>query len=294
MKKPFLKQFSSGHYSGIIILFVIILLLQGYIYYANNKKSDLNYKPSNEELVWLSKQNQIDSLKEVNLEEGNKIYPFNPNFISDFKGYKLGMTKSQIDKLLNFRKQNKYVNSAQEFQQLTGVSNNWIKQYSVYFKFPDWVNNKKESFTNNYYENKFNKKEDKIIQKDLNQATQQDLEAVYMIGEKMALKILSEKAKLGAFVSLEQLNDIWGISDEAKIDLKKRFFIRQSNDIKKIKINDLSIKELQNFPYFNYYIAKNIVTYRSMNGEIKNIEDLTKIKEFPVDKIKTIALYLEF
>jgi hypothetical protein len=30
-----------------------------------------------------------------------------------------------------------------------------------------------------------------------------------------------------------------------------------------------------------------------MNGDLK-IEDLTNIKAFPVDKIKIIALYLEF
>ena len=49
------------------------------------------------------------------------------------------------------------------------------------------------------------------------------------------------------------------------------------------------------FPYFSkYQLAKSIVTYRSMNGEIKNIEDLTKIKDFPVEKANIIVLYLEF
>jgi DNA uptake protein ComE-like DNA-binding protein len=39
------------------------------------------------------------------------------------------------------------------------------------------------------------------------------------------------------------------------------------------------------------HLAK-IVTYRSMNGDINNIEDLTKIKGFPVEKLNIIALYL--
>jgi DNA uptake protein ComE-like DNA-binding protein len=63
--------------------------------------------------------------------------------------------------------------------------------------------------------------------------------------------------------------------------------------IKKININNSSIKDLSQFPYFKYPISKNIVTYRSMNGDLK-IEDLANIKGFPVDKIKIIALYLEF
>jgi DNA uptake protein ComE-like DNA-binding protein len=48
------------------------------------------------------------------------------------------------------------------------------------------------------------------------------------------------------------------------------------------------------FPYFRYALAKQIVTYRSMNGDIRNIEDLTKIKDFPVEKSNIIALYLTF
>ena len=49
------------------------------------------------------------------------------------------------------------------------------------------------------------------------------------------------------------------------------------------------------FPYFSkYQLAKSIVTYRSMNGEIKSTEDLIKIKDFPVEKANTIVLYLEF
>jgi DNA uptake protein ComE-like DNA-binding protein len=48
------------------------------------------------------------------------------------------------------------------------------------------------------------------------------------------------------------------------------------------------------FPYFKYSLAKAIVTYRSMNGDFKNSEDLTKINGFPSEKLDIISLYLEF
>ena len=105
-----------------------------------------------------------------------------------------------------------------------------------------------------------------------------------MIGEKLALKIMAEREKFGGFANMEQLAFIWGISPEAIEDLNKRFEIKSSENLKKIKINELPIKELQQFPYFNYTIAKNIVTYRSMNGEIKNVEDLTNVKQLRILK----------
>ena len=64
--------------------------------------------------------------------------------------------------------------------------------------------------------------------------------------------------------------------------------------LKKINVNEASLKELSQFSYFKYGLAKQIVTYRSMNGNFNNIEDLAKIKDFPVEKAKIISLYLEF
>lgn len=296
MKQFNFLKFSKGHYFGITTLLVLIGIIQLLIFWNKNSVTDTSGS-TNDEKKWLVSQNEIDSLKEVSQENANKIYPFNPNFISDYKGYKLGMTLEQIDKLHKLREQNKYVNSNAEFQQLTGVSDAWMKQYAQYFKFPDWVTNKKASkFQNNFehkYE-KFEKKETKITVQDINTASQVELEKVYMIGEKLAQKIIVEREKFGGFVDMEQLSFIWGISPDAIADLNKKFQIKSNNGIKKININELTIKELQQFPYFNYTIAKNIVTFRSMNGEIKKIDDLTNIKQFPVEKLKIIAVYLEF
>ena len=237
-------KFSKGHYFGIAILLALIGLLQVGLYLLNNQPSSDEITISSDDKTWLLQQNGIDSLKEVTQENAAKIYPFNPNFISDYKGYKLGMTVEQIDKLHKLRKQNKYVNSNAEFQKLTGVSNDWMKQYAPYFKFPDWVTHKSSNKYSSNFENKyqkFEKKETKIVIQDINTANQEELEKVYMIGEKLALKIMAEREKFGGFANMEQLTFIWGISPDAIEDLNKRFEIKSSENLKKIKINELPI-----------------------------------------------------
>ncbi|TDR19707.1 ComEA family DNA-binding protein [Flavobacterium cheniae] len=283
--------FSREHRSGIFLLFAIIILVQlSYIFFGDYFITKNN---TTEDKAWLLVQNEIDSLKSIQSTKKDTIYPFNPNYITDFKGYKLGMTIQEIDRLHAFRKQGKFVNSVEEFQQVTKVSNAFLSKISPYFKFPDWVKNKGTATSEKFH--KFLPKEkEKIIQKDINVATREDLIAVYGIGEKLADKILQEKEKLGGFVSMEQFQFMWGISPEAISDLEKRFTIKSQIGIKKIAINDLSQKELAKFPYFNYALAKEIVIYRTMNSGIKNIDDLTKIKGMPNEKIKIIALYLEF
>jgi DNA uptake protein ComE-like DNA-binding protein len=282
--------FSKSQRIGIFLLLLLVIGFQLIVFFVDFSKIEIE---NSEEQKWLTIETEIDSLKQEQLNYVPKIYPFNPNFITDFKGYKLGMSNAEIDRLLAFRKTNKYVNSAQEFQEVTRISDSLLKVIAPYFKFPDWVTKRK---SNNYfvYDKKdFNKKE-KIVQIDINQATAEDLIKVYGIGPALSERILKEKVKFGSFVSMEQLKDVWGLSPEVIENLNKYFKISAVPNVKQIKINDASIKELMQFPYFKYVLAKEIVTFRSMNGEIKNIEDLSKINGFPVDKVKIIALYLEF
>ena len=283
-----LLSYSKSQRIGIIMLFLLIFICQVIYFFCNFKSVENNVS---EKEQWLSYQKEIDSLKLLKSNYKPTIYPFNPNFITDFKGYKLGMSVAEIDRLLAFRKQNKFVNSAEEFQSVTKVSDSLLNAISPYFKFPDWVKNKK-NFSNSFEKKDFSKTEKKIIL-DINLATQEDLMKVYGIGEGLSKRILEQKEKFGAYVSMEQMTDVWGLSPEVIENLNKSFFVKNTSSLKKIKINSATIKELSQFPYFRYTLAKEIVTYRSMNNDIK-IEDLAKIKGFPVEKIKIIALYLEF
>ncbi|WP_291131293.1 helix-hairpin-helix domain-containing protein [Flavobacterium sp. UBA7682] len=281
-------SYSKSQRIGIILLFLIIVICQGFYLFNDFKTFETTNK---EEANWLANQSLIDSLKLQNKNFKPTIYPFNPNFITDFKGYKLGMSVAEIDRLLAYRKQNKFVNSAAEFQVVTKVSDSLLRTISPYFKFPDWVKNKKE-YNSTYVKNEFSRVE-KITILDINEASKEDLMKIYGIGDKISDRILEQKGKLGAFVSMEQMHDVWGLSPEVIEKLNQYFDVKSTSKIKRININNASVKELSQFPFFRYALAKEIVIYRSMNGDIKT-EDLSKIKGFPVDKIKIIALYLEF
>ncbi len=258
-------------------------------YYLPEKTPD---ESSNEKKEWLAFQTKMDSLKENKPEYKYKIYPYNPNFITDYKGYKLGMTTAQLDRLFAFRKENKYVNSAKEFQQVTKVSDSLLKVMEVNFKFPDWVNQKRE------YTSKFTpfpkKEKEVIVVKDINHATAEDLIKIRGIGEAISARILKEREKFGAFASMEQMQFIWGLSPEVIDYLNQYFKVVDVSQLKKININNATLKQLSAFPFFNYTLSREILIYRSMNTKITGIEDLTKIKGFPVEKVNVIALYLEF
>ncbi len=114
----------------IAVFFVLLLL--GLLLYNRS----LEQAVSTTEILALDGllQHKIDSLKA--LEQPKTIYPFNPNFISDQRGYFLDLSPQKIDRLHAYRKQGKWINSVREFQKVTGVDSTWLKAYSPFFNFP--------------------------------------------------------------------------------------------------------------------------------------------------------------
>jgi DNA uptake protein ComE-like DNA-binding protein len=284
-------NFSKGQRKGVFFFLFLIVGLQLVCCFVNFSSE---FKDSPDKIAWISLQSKLDTLKMAAFKSEVKIYPFNPNFITDYKGYKLGMSVKEIDRLLVFRKENKYVNSASEFQRVTQVSDSLLLTMSPFFKFPGWVGVKKSYKQNSFFRNVVFFKKEKIGLVDINLATQEDLVKVFGIGEVIALRILKQKETLGGFVSMEQMKDVWGLSPEVVQNLNARFNVFKQPHIKKIPINTASLKEISQFPYFKYSLAKEIVMYRSMYGDIKDVDDLIKIRGFPVEKYNIIALYLEF
>ncbi|MEL1243332.1 helix-hairpin-helix domain-containing protein [Flavobacterium sp. DGU11] len=302
--KPFnfLLQFTSGQRKGIVALFFLVILFQAGYFVIASYDFKSKEKQSAEEKEWLAFQPEIDALKSKKGDDKKDvIYPFNPNFISDYKGYSLGMTVAEIDRLHAFRKTGKFINSAADFQVVTKVSDSLLAKMSPYFKFPDWVNKKQSAAKQDaYFSNEkgsgptYSKEEKKVTQLDINTALEEDLVKIYGIGPSFARKLLRRRADLGAFASMDQMDDFTDFSPEAVAGLRKNFKVGAAPDVNKINVNTASLQQLSRFPYFNRNIAKAILTRRSMNGKIAGIEELSKINEFPVDKIKIIALYLEF
>jgi len=284
---PYFK-FSKSQRSGIFALFAVIVVFQFLYFFV-----DFNTKPNNvtAKQQWVALPDVKDATATYKKKGVYVMRPFNPNFITDFKGYKLGMSIEEIDRLLAFRKTNRFVNSAEEFQAVTHVSDSLLHVIAPYFKFPDWVTKRKALPL--FEKETFAKKKPKLLL-DINTATAEDLKKVYGIGDGLSDRILKEKEQLGGFVSMEQLQDVWGLSPEVIQNLNQDFRVATLPSVKKFNVNQMSVKELMQFPYFKFPIAKAIVTFRSMNNGIAGIEDLSKISNFPVDKIKIIALYLEF
>ena len=272
--------------NGIFFLLLIIVFLQSFIFFVDFSSEETIDFSSNEIALF---QIEMDSLNKVVLESKKpKIYPFNPNFITDYKGAQLGMSIEEIDNLHAFREKGSYINTVKQFKEVTKINDSLLSKISQYFKFPDWVTS---SATILKGESR-NKTKRPIVKLDINLANASDLRIVNGIGEKLADRIIDYRTKLKGFSFNNQLYEVWNLDKELVDKVLQFFEVVESPIIQKINVNEATFKEILAIVYIDYELTKKIVNYRVEVAEIQNIEELKKIEGFPLEKFDRIALYL--
>ena len=64
------------------------------------------------------------------------LHPFNPNYLTDYRAYRLGLPLSVVDAIKDHRSQNRWINTVTEFQQLTQISDSTLLRIRPFLTFP--------------------------------------------------------------------------------------------------------------------------------------------------------------
>ena len=280
--------FNSSQRNGILFLLLLVsgfIVINNYIDFTTENLLDTNSKEV------LAVQKELDSIKTLLMESNQpKIYPFNPNFITDFKGYKLGMSSEEIDRLLDYRKQNKWINSKEDFQKVTKVSDSFLDQISSYFKFPDWIGNPKPKYSDwrkGFKEKTFDQKID------LNIATQLQLEKINGIGKSFSKRIVDYRSKLIGFSDDIQLYEVYGLDYQVVKRVLNEFTVKTPKEIIKMNLNKISASDIATIPGISFELAKRIWEFRILNERIVDFMELKKIEGLTERKLQGIQLYLK-
>ena len=110
------------------------------------------------------------------------------------------------------------------------------------------------------------------------------------IGKTISSIILRYRNRLGGFYSTEQLLECKYFTE----DLLPWFKVDSMPTLRKININDDSLKVLLRHPYFTYEQAKNLKQYRRDKGRIKDEAAFRKIYFFTKEECDRLMPYIEF
>ncbi len=282
-------EFSKSEFKGILVLMtVLFMIIFTNIVISNISKnqeiSDSRFKRevSDFELRQRILSDSIASSRQKwDLHERDEVsffgidksvmrnelnpFPFNPNNLSVELWQKIGLTDKQIKSIKKFEAKGGKFKTKEDFKKMYAIS---AEEYSIlepFITIPADTNHKyfpkKVKFANQTIE--------------LNSADSIDLQKIPGIGVGLSRRIVNQRAKLGGFYSLNQLEEIYGI-DSARFAKITPYLVVNAAKIEKININTADIKTLVKHPYLDLYMAKSIVIYRK---KIVHYTSISQIKQ---------------
>ena len=222
-------------------------------------------------------QEKLDSLRAKEFTMSAEKYTYNPNYLSDYNAYRLGIPSAAYDRLKDYRASGKFMHSMKNFQKVTGVSDSLVTFLSPQLRFPNVP---------------FKPKKKKRIEKqDLNTATAQAFQKISGIGPKLSERLVKYRNYLSGFSTPAQCYEVYGLDSLVVGRLLEYFEIQTPAQITPLSINDASLYELAKLPYISRQDAEKIVAYRTENNGI-TLSFLSELFVNYPNKLARIKLYL--
>jgi DNA uptake protein ComE-like DNA-binding protein len=210
----------------------------------------------------------------------SKLFYFDPNTASDEDFMKLGLTEKQIKTIRKFQSRGGSFRGKADFLKIYGISES---QKNILAEF----------VTIKQQENiKYEKNMEVIeFQIEINTADSIELMKLPGIGDKLSKRIEKYRNLLGGFYSIEQLNEVYGLSDQIIQKMSKNVRIDPAH-IVKVNLNFADWNELAKHPYIQKNLARQIVKFRTKYGSIQNPKILLDSMILNIEEFARLKPYL--
>lgn len=235
------------------------------------------------------------------------LVPFDPNTADSTTLLGLGLAPWQVKAIYHYRAKGGVYRRPEDFSHLYGLT---VKQYRMlqpYIRissdyapastlYPSTAYNQGRYPSRSYEEKNtalvgapHSTKLHEGQRLSLNDADTAALMRVPGIGIGYAHAIINYRNRLGGFYSPQQILDIGGVPETAV-----PYLFVNAGEVKKIKINHLTVNQLRRHPYINFYQARTIFDYRRLHGPLHDIRVLAHDPDFPPEELRRLAPYLDY
>lgn len=228
---------------------------------------------------------KLDSLSEL-LENKEyyglttQLFEFNPNTISKDSLLLIGFPEYLAERLIKYRSKGGRFYTKADVKKIYGMPDPLMERIYGFISLPDSISESLPKVS----EQKIN----------LNTATTEQLKQIPMIGNTLSLRIVKYRNILGGFISLDQLDEVYGLSDTGLKNTKLYTFIDSGFRPKLVKVNSDSLEVLQSHPYISWQLAEDMVRYREVNSTIKSQKVLADFKSIDKSNFQKLIFYLDF
>jgi len=268
--------FSRTETNGFLILlpFTIIVLFSAPLYQA--------FLPTP---LPLNDQARLDSLLKTLVWETTDTTPpalfaFDPNQVSDSGLMRMGLSTRMSERWVNFRNKGGQFRTWQDVNKLYGIDSAWVQRAIPYMRFPV-----RKSF-------KTTRRQTDQTPLDINEADTIQLDDVYGIGPALARRITTYRNRLGGFIRMEQLYEVYGLDSGVVKALMKRFFVAPHFTATRISLQAATANEFSKHPYVRRKEAQAIVAWRMQHQGKITLADLEQIHGITAAWVQRMEPYL--
>lgn len=220
--------------------------------------------------------------------EVSKFFTFDPNHVDHNEMLALGMAPNIA------RRVNKYRDAGGVFKKKADLLKIYGLDSALYTRLEPFIEIAQRA-SGPAHPVKIQKRnvEEKVVLQDLNEADTTDLKKIHGIGNVLSLRIVRYRALLGGFISLQQLEDVYGLKPEVMDDLKERYFIAEEFEPSKINVNQDNYDKLAYHPYISKNQARSILAFRMQHGAFSDLNDLLEIDLLDKETFAKVSPYLQ-
>lgn len=311
-------QFSKQQRNGIIIvvllLLTIIITWQVVKYYYQPKQAvhetaafkeipnnfsqieEDNIESQNTASSYHNYANNYSSDRDDNLKHiAYNPQPFNPNNASIESMIQSGVPIGSAKRIIKYRNKGGVFYEKEKLKNF-GFTEADYEKVAPYIQ----ITEQRKSYAANKYTNNagnnalsYNTYTPKVepTNLDINAATQEELMQFKGIGTGYSKRIIEYREKLGGFLSVDQVKEVYGLPDSTFLHIKDKLIIGNKN-IQRININTATLEVLASHPYIRKYMAEHIIKFRNDIGKFNSIQELRQIPLINEEKYRKIVPYI--
>ena len=277
--------FSRGETNAFIILLplMIFLLFSEPLYRAwlSRRPPDFSRDQFKADSLMASLQWDLDTLAVTKKTLPIHFFAFDPNTVSEPDLIRLGLSASMAHRIVRYREKGGVFRKKEALLKIYGLDSGWFEQAKLWINIPPIASDQ-------LLPAQVSKRATDAQVIDINLADSLQLLNVYGIGPALSKRIRTFRDKLGGYVSIDQVQEVYGLDSTTVQKIKRKFMVTTDFRPVQIDLNTVTLEEFRH-PYVKKNEAMAILAFRLQHGRFQSIDQLAEIKILSpkwIDKMK--------